>query len=344
MDKRKILAAFLIVFSVFLSSFAFYFYQIFNTPNILVDKEDALISIPSGSSFQEVQALLYDGGYVRDPVSFGFLARLKSYDKLLKAGLYELQADMSNNRAINLLRSGQQTPVNIIFNNVRLLSDLPDKITQNLEMSAEDFAKTLNDMTVMTSFGFDTANYVSMFIPNTYQVYWTIKPVELLQRMNTEYSIFWNEERNSKADSLGFTIVEISTLASIVQSETAKIEEAQRIAGLYINRLNRGIPLQADPTLVFAARDFTIKRVLDKHREIDSPYNTYRNSGLPPGPIRMPDRHYIDAVLNFEEHKFIYMCAKEDFSGYHEFATNLTAHMRNARKYQRVLDQDRIYR
>ncbi len=344
MGKRKILAAFLIVFSVLLSSFTFYFYQVFNTPNILVDKEDALIAIPTGSSFKEVQALLYDGGYVRDPVSFGFLARLKSYNKLVKPGLYSLKADMSNSAAINLLRSGEQSPTNITFNNVRLLSDLPEKITQNLEMTAEAFALALNNQSAMKAFGFDTANYVSMFIPNTYQVYWTIKPKELLQRMNAEYSRFWNDERKAKADSLGLTIYEVSTLASIVQSETAKIEEAKRISGLYINRLNRGIPLQADPTLIFAAKDFTIKRVLNKHREIDSPYNTYQNSGLPPGPIRMPDGHYIDAVLNFEAHKFLYMCAKADFSGYHEFATNLTAHMRNARKYQQALNQARIYR
>lgn len=344
MGKRKILAAFLIVFSILLSSFAFYFYQVFNTPNILVDKEDALIAIPSGSTFKNVQTLLYDGGYVRDPVSFGFLAKLKNYDKLVKPGLYALDAEMSNSNAINLLRSGQQTPINITFNNVRLLSELPEKITANLEITAEDFTKALNDSTVMASFDFDTANYLNMFIPNTYQVYWTIKPQELLERMNSEYTIFWNKERLAKADNLELTAREVSTLASIVQSETAKIEEARRISGLYINRLERGIPLQADPTLIFAAQDFTIKRVLNKHREIESPYNTYKYTGLPPGPIRMAGGHYIDAVLDFEEHKYIYMCAKSDFSGYHEFATNLTAHMRNARKYQRALNEARIYR
>ena len=344
MGKRKILAAFVIVFSVLLSSFVFYFYQVFSTPNILVDKDDALFAVPSGSSFRDVQLLLYDGGYVRDPVSFGFLSKLKNYDKLVKPGLYALKADMSNNDAINLLRSGQQTPTNITFNSMRLLSQLPEKITQNIEMTSEDFTKVLNDTSIMVSYGFDTTNYTSMFLPNTYQVYWAIKPLELLERMNVEYYSFWNEGRIVRADSMGLTPGEVSTLASMVQSETIKIDEARRVSGVYVNRLKRGIPLQADPTLIFAARDFTIKRVLNRHREIESLYNTYMYRGLPPGPIRMPSGQYIDAVLDFEEHKFIYLCAKEDFSGYHEFATNLRDHMRNARKYQRALNQARIYR
>jgi len=344
MKNRKILAAFLIVFSVLLSSFVFYLYQVFNTPNILVDKSDRDFAIPSGASFRDVQIMLYDGGYVRDAVSFGFLARLKNYDVLVKPGLYALKADMSNHEAINLLRSGQQAPVSVTFNNVRLLKDLPEKITQNIELAAEDFQKVLEDTVRMKAYGFDTTNYISMFLPNTYQVYWTIKPLELLERMNVEYNRFWNENRLARADSLGLTPKEVATLASIVQSETTKIDEASRISGVYVNRLKRGMPLQADPTLIYATRDFTIKRVLDRHREIRSPYNTYRNTGLPPGPIRMPNEKYIDAVLKYEDHKFLYFCASDDFSGYHDFATNLRDHMQNARKYQRALNKARIYR
>ena len=302
MGRRKIVAAFLIVFSVLLSSFAFYFYQVFNTPNILVDKEDAYFYISSEATFKDVQAKLYDDGYVRDAVSFGFLARLKNYDKLVKPGRYLLKANMSNNQAINLLRSGQQKPTNITFNTVRLLEDLPEKITQQIEMNPEEFQTVLNDTVAMTNYGFDTATYIGMFIPNTYQVYWNIKPKELLDRMHAEYKKFWNDDRMALADSLGLTPKEVGTLASIVQSETSKLDEAKKVAGLYMNRLSRGMPLQADPTLIFAARDFTIKRVLNKHREIDSPYNTYLNKGLPPGPIRMPNVKFIDAVLNFEEH------------------------------------------
>ena len=344
MFQRKIIAAFLIVFSVLLSSFAFYFYQILNTPNILVDKDDAYLAIPSGSSFRDVQNLLYEGGYVRDAVSFSFLARLKDYDRLVKPGPYRLKADMTNNAAINLLRSGTQTPTNVTFNNVRILGDLPEKITQNIELTSGQFEAILRDTTLMKDFGFDSINYVGMFIPNTYEVYWTITAEELLQRMYEEYQRFWNRERSALADSIGYSPKEITTLASIVQSETTKIDEAGRVAGVYINRLNRGYPLQADPTLIFAHQDFTIKRVLNRHKDIDSPFNTYRYKGLPPGPIRMPNGRYIDAVLNYEKHRYLYFCAKEDFSGYHEFATNLIDHNRNARRYQRALNQARIYR
>ena len=239
-----------------LSSFSFYFYQIFNTANFLVDKEDALLAIPSGSTFKDVQVLLYDGGYVRDPVSFGFLAKLKSYDKLVKPGLYELKADMSNNAAINLLRSGEQSPTNITFNNVRLLSELPDKITQNIEMTSADFMSVLNDTTLMASYGFDTSNYISMFVPNTYEVYWTIQPSELLERMYVEYFRFWNENRTSKADSMGLTPLQVSTLASIVQSESAKIEEGRRIAGLYFQQVKSQDTSSGRPNADFRCRGF----------------------------------------------------------------------------------------
>ncbi|MEQ9425634.1 MAG: endolytic transglycosylase MltG [Cyclobacteriaceae bacterium] len=344
MTFRKIFAGFIIVFSVLLSSFAFYFYQVYSTPNILVERDDAYFAIPTGATYSDVLNLLSDGGYVQDAVAFGFLARLKDYDKFIKPGMYLLKADMSNNDAINLLRSGQQTPINITFNSVRLLNDLPKKITADIEIDSADFAAVLSDTSKMIGFGFDSVNYISMFIPNTYQVYWTIKPAELLERMNIEYHRFWSENRKARADSIGLTINEVGILSSIVQSETAKLDEADIIAGVYMNRINRGIALQADPTLIFALQDFTIRRVLNEHKKVESPYNTYKYAGLPPGPIRMPDPRYIDKVLNYENHKYLYFCAKADFSGYHEFATNLRDHNVNARKFQRALNKAKIYR
>ena len=176
-----------------------------------------------------------------------------------------------------------------------------------------------------------------MFIPNTYQVYFNVVPEELIVRMHGEYVKFWNEDRKAKAAALGLAPVEVSILASIVQAETVKQDEAPIIAGLYINRLKKDIPLQADPTLVYAVGDFTLKRVLDVHKEVDSPYNTYLHAGLPPGPINMPQISSIDAVLNYQKSDYLYMCAKEDFSGYHNFATNLRAHNLNATRYQQAL-------
>jgi UPF0755 protein len=176
-----------------------------------------------------------------------------------------------------------------------------------------------------------------MFIPNTYEVYFNISADDLVERMNKEYKRFWNDNRIKKADSLGLSPIEVSILASIVQAEAVKDDEAPSIAGLYLNRLKRDIALQADPTLVYAVGDFTLKRVLNEHKEVDSPYNTYKHAGLTPGPINMPRIAIIDAVLNAKSHNYIYMCAKEDFSGYHNFSSSLSQHLINARNYQRAL-------
>ena len=185
---------------------------------------------------------------------------------------------------------------------------------------------------------------ISLFIPNTYQVYYDISGKQLLERMQSEYQRFWNDTRTAKASKIGLDQKEVSVLASIVQAESIKKEESKIIAGLYKNRLDKGIALQADPTLVFASGDFSLKRVLNIHKEVDSPYNTYKNRGLPPGPINMPTIAALDAVLNYEEHQYLYFCAKEDFSGYHTFAETLSEHNINARKFQRALNRQRIYR
>lgn len=333
---RKKLAFFLIA-STLLITFIFYGYQIMYTPNILVDREDRIFIIKSGSTFRSVQEELGRGGFVNDLVSFSFLARIKDYDKRILPGRYQLRRNMTNLQAIDVLSSGQRQGVNVTFTNVRLVDELAEKITRNIGVTPAEFNNALDKFVETNTEGFTKENVISMFLPNTYEVYYNVLPEELIDRMHDEYKKFWTEERVGKAKALGLTPLEVSTLASIVQAESIKKEEAPIIAGLYINRLKKGIPLQADPTLVFAAKDFTIKRVLNEHKEIDSPYNTYKYAGLPPGPINMPQLATLNAVLDYEKHSYLYMCAREDFSGFHNFATTLAEHSKNARRYQQAL-------
>ncbi|MEM6523844.1 MAG: endolytic transglycosylase MltG [Bacteroidota bacterium] len=337
MGNRKVLLVLLLVFTMLLSSFAFYGYQIVYAANFLVDKEDAILLIEPDETFKSLQAKLHDNDYVQDLVSFSFLARMMDYDTSIKPGRYLLKKDMTNVEAIRMLRIGQQQPVNITFNNIRLIEDLAEKITTGIALTPVEFNEALDQFITNNERGFTAQNVVGMFIPNTYQVYYDITGAQLIERMLKEYDRFWNENRKTKAKALGMDHKEVSVLASIVQAESIKKEESKIIAGLYKNRLDNGIALQADPTLVFASRDFGLKRVLNVHKEIESPYNTYKYRGLPPGPINMPTIHSIDAVLDHDQHNYLYMCAKEDFSGYHNFATNINDHLRNARKYQRQL-------
>jgi UPF0755 protein len=340
---RKLLVAFIVISSMVLTTISFYGYQIIVTPNVLVDKQDRLILIPFEADFKYVQNMLYDEDIVQDLVTFSLVAKLMDYDKLVKPGLYTLEANMTNIDAVRLLRSGAQTPTRITFNNVRTLDDLAGKITRGISIDSVSFLQRLKDPELPAQFGLKKETFIGMFIPNTYEVYWTISEEELLERMYKEYNSYWNEERRNKAKAQGLTPEQAITLASIVNAETVKKDEAPIVAGLYLNRLKRGIPLQADPTLVFAHGDFNVRRVLNVHKEIDSPYNTYKYAGLPPGPINLPPIYAVDAVLNPAEHNYIYMCAKDDFSGYHYFTNSLTEHNRNAQKYQQALNRARVY-
>ncbi len=336
MEKRKILVIFILVFSILLSSFSFYGYQIMFSPNFLVNRESRILVIEKDETFKSLLDKIRDSDYAKDLVSFSFMAKIMNYDEAIKPGRYRIKSNMTNIEVIRLLRSGAQLPVRVTFNNIRLKKDLAEKLTANLAMSNEEFNSALNDF-VDSSTEFNKDNIIGMFVPNTYEVYYNISGKELMERMHKEFKIFWNKERTALAKSLHLTPIEVITLASIVNAESVKKDEAKIIAGLYINRLNRNIALQADPTLVFASGDFSLKRVLNVHKEIDSPYNTYKYTGLPPGPINMPPIYAVDAVLNYTKHNYIYMCAKEDFSGRHNFADNIKDHINNANKYQRQL-------
>lgn len=337
MIKKYITVIFLLVFGVLLSSFVFYGYQLIKAPNVLVEQEDRLFFISNDADFKQVQQQFIESDIVNNIVAFSFVAKLMDYDKMVKPGRYLLKSNMTNVQAIRLLRSGEQHPVKVTFNNIRLKEEIAPKLIKNTSVTETDFNKALDGFIKSGKSEFNEQTIISMFIPNTYQVYYSTSADGLVERMYAEYLKFWNDDRKSKAEALGLSLIEVSTLASIVQAESIKAIESSIIAGLYLNRLKKRIPLQADPTLVFAARDFTLIRVLNKHKEIDSPYNTYKNRGLPPGPINMPHIRSIDAVLNYEKHSYLYMCAREDFSGHHNFASTLSEHSRNAQKYQRAL-------
>ena len=342
MSKKKILIP-LIIFSTILTTGSVYTYQMLYSPNFLINAEDKFIIIEENTDFNELIKKLEDDTLINDILSFSFLSKLMEYQKNIKIGAYKVKMNMSNYDMITMLRSGNQTPIKLTFTYARKIDDLAEKITSKLKISKDDLLKYLFE-NIDNYEGFKKEDIISIFLPDTYEVYWNISPKKLTDKMYSEYEKFWNNDRLKKLKKINLNQKEAIVLASIVASESRMLDEADRIAGLYINRLNRNMRLQADPTLVFAANDFTIRRVLNKHKKIKSPYNTYIHRGLPPGPIRIASKKYIDAVLNFEKHNYIYMCAKEDFSGYHAFATNLSDHNRNARKFQIALNMRKIYK
>ena len=307
-------------------------------------KSDYILIIPEDAEFQQVLDSLESAQILTDYKAFKWVAKKKGYRKAIKPGRYLLEKGMNTNTMVNMLRIGKQKPVNVTFNNIRFKEELAGSVSKYIRDDSISILQHLKDTALIEEMGFKPETFKVIFIPNTYEVYYTTSALDFIKRMQLEYYRFWNEERLAKAERLEMTPVEVVTLASIVQEETIKKEEKPVVAGLYINRLKRGIPLQADPTLKFALGDFSIRRVLNKHMEIDSPYNTYTNAGLPPGPINYPEISSIDAVLNYEQHNYLFMCAKEDFSGYHNFSRTITEHNRYANKYRSTLNENKIWK
>ena len=333
----------LVFLATLVITFTFYFYQLFFAANFLVGEDkDEYIYIPTNGNFKTVIDTLNKYKFLNDELSFRFVSKILKYDKHVKPGRYLLKRNNNNLTTIMYLRSGRQEPLKLTFNNIRLKRELAGRISRMIEPDSLKILSLLNNPAYVNKYGFDTTTIMCMFLPNTYEVYWTIDAEALMEKMNKEYKKFWNEERTTKAQQIGLTRTEVSVLASIVQAENSRTDENPRIAGLYINRLKQEMPLQADPTIVFALGQFDLRRILKAHMEVPSPYNTYRNKGLPPGPINLPSLAALDAVLNYERHDYIYMCAKEDFSGYHNFASNYNAHLRNARLYQQALNRANI--
>lgn len=303
-----------------------------------------VIYIRTGSSYEQVLDILDSTLKIRDPNALDWVAKQKNYPQLIKPGKYVIDSDLSYIRLINLLRSGKQTPVKVTFNNVRTLNQLAGKIGGQIEADSSSLINFLSNESNYGSDGFTKENVIAIFIPNTYEMYWNTDAKGLYSRMLKEHNLFWNRQRMKKAQDEGLNPGQVAILASIIDDEVVKPEEKPRIAGVYLNRLKRGIPLQACPTIKFALNDFTITRVLKKYLEVNSPYNTYRHNGFPPGPISCPSIEGIEAVLNAEKHDYLFFAAKADFSGYHNFSRTLSEHNRYAAMYQKELDKRKIFR
>ncbi len=280
---------------------------------------------------------------IRHWAAFAGYARRIDLENTFKPGHYELREGMDVIEIARMLKLGMQTPVRVTINNVRTPSQLAQKLARQLDADSAMLLKAFTSEAVARKAGFaDSATLFSMFLPDTYEFYWTVTPEEFVDRMKREYDRFWTPERDALRARSGLSRLEAMTLASIVWEETRKVDEMPRIAGVYVNRLRRGIPLQADPTVKYAMQDFGLRRILYRHLKYPSPYNTYVNKGLPPAPICMPGVAAIDAVLRFEQHDYIFFCARPTFDGYHNFARTLAEHNANARAYAAELNWRKI--
>ena len=350
MKSKSKFQKFIIIFStlivISLSVITYEFYARIYQQNIdLITDSKEYIYIPSGSNLDDVVNILQNKNILINSNSFIWVAKQKKYDTNIKSGKYRINNKLNNNDLVNLLRAGNQVPVRITFNNIRTIEDFSSIISNQLEIDSNLIMQSILDSIFLDSLNLNKYSIASLFIPNTYEFYWNISIENFIIKMINEHSIFWNKNRRRLAEEIGLSKVEVSILASIVEKEqNIKKDERKIIAGLYLNRIKKNMKLESDPTLVFALGDFSIKRVLNKDKKIKSKYNTYKYKGLPPGPICIPSINSIDAVLNAASHNYIFMCAKEDFSGYHNFAKTYKQHLRNARKYQKALNKRNIMR
>jgi UPF0755 protein len=341
--KRLLLIALLLLAGagIYFGSKLYFNLLVANTPLSL---EKNILLIPTGAPLEEVIDSLTQNKYILNENTFRWAAERMDYDdQTIRPGRYTIPVATSNKNLIAILRGGRQTPLNVTIQNVRTIEQMAGRISSRLEFDSATLMRYLSGPFDSIA-GTTPPTRLTRFLPNTYEFYWTVSPEEFGARMLKEYESFWTEERKAKAQQIGLTQDEVYTLASIIEKETNHNPEKPRMAGVYLNRIRDGIPLQADPTIVFAIGDFSIRRILYGHLEVDSPYNTYKNAGLPPGPIFMPGLPSINAVLDREVHDYIYFCARpsEDGPG-HAFAVTLREHNQNAQRYQRWLDKQGIY-
>lgn len=334
----------IVFFSIALLVVGIRAYQLYNYVFKANVKTEQTIIIPGNATFDQVVDSMQANKVLINYKAFRWVSKKKNYTDAIKPGRYLFRKGMNTNQIVNNLRGTIQEPVDVTFNNVRFKEDLAGKVSRYIQADSASILALFANDSIITGWGFTPETFKAMFIPNTYEFYWTTTAIEFAERMKVEHERFWNTSRKAKAGEIGLSPEEVTTLASIVREETNKSEELQRVAGLYLNRLQRGIPLQADPTVKFAVGDFTVKRILNKHLEIDSPYNTYKHGGLPPGPINFPEVSAIEAVLNYEDHNYLYMVAKPDFSGFHNFSTTLAEHNRNAARYRAALNEKQIWK
>lgn len=303
-----------------------------------------VLYIPTGADFQLVVDSLKKMEAITDEKSFRFLCERKKYMERIRPGRYRIVRGMSMNELVNMLRAGEQEPVRVTFSNIDHLPELAGRLGRSLEPDSAAFLQAFRDPSLQQEAGLTSETLISLFIPNTYEFWWTTTPEAFIKRMRLEHDDFWNEKRRQQAKAHQLSPAEVATLASIVQAETMKAVDAPQIAGVYLNRLRIGMPLQADPTLKFALGLDSLNRILNRDKDVVSPYNTYKNRGLPPGPINMPEPRFIDAVLEAPESDYLYFCARADLSGYTDFARTYEQHLVNARRYQRALNERKIYR
>ena len=326
------------VFLIFAGSAYYLFFsrtfKITETGHVYIDRDDTADSV----YYKILQA-----GNPSTMAGFKLLSNYYQYDKTVKTGHYAISPKDDIYHLFRRISRGRQTPVNLSFNNVRTREKLAAVLSKQLMMDSTEIAQKLYDSTFCAGQGFKEETIISLFIPNTYEIYWNITSEVFFGRMQKEYKNFWNDQRLKRAQEIGFTPTEVMTIASIVEEETNNEKEKPMVAGLYINRLHQDMPLQADPTVKFGLQEFSLHRIRGNHLTVDSPYNTYKNKGLPPGPIRIPSIKGIESVLNYAHHNYIYMCAKEDFSGTHNFASTFAEHQANAKKYWQALNKRKIY-
>jgi UPF0755 protein len=315
------------------------YYRVFVKPVVPGGLESYFVEIPTGASPEEVEAMLLERGIIRDAGDFRMAAeRIDYYRDPMRAGRFEVKSGWGNLALARHLRSGPQAPVKVVLTNERLLENVAEKVARFIEPDSAALLRAFLDEQLIGALGYSRETLMALFIPNTYEFFWNTPPEKFLERMVAEHERFWSREsRKEKAAALGMTPIQIYTLASIIEKETNQNIEKRRISGVYHNRLRIGMRLQADPTCVFATRDFEATRVLNYHKEFDSPYNTYVYAGLPPGPIAMSSIASIDAALNPEQHDYMYFCAVGDGSGLHQFAETLDGHNQNVAKYRKNL-------
>ena len=305
-------------------------FQLTETAYIYIDRNDNIDSV-----YQKITQT----GNPKQMYGFKVLAKDADYANHIKTGRYAIKPTDNMRYLYRRLSLGYQTPIKLTIGSVRTLDRLARNASHQLMIDSVEIATLLNDTAFIRKMGYTKETLPALFIPNTYEVYWDMSAEDFMTRMQKEHKAYWNEKRMKQAEEIGLTPIEVATLASIVEEETANQAEKPMVAGLYINRLKRGMLLQADPTVKFSMGDFELRRILYRHLEVDSPYNTYKYAGLPPGPIRVPSYQGLESVLNYTKHNYLYMCAKEDFSGTHNFAVTSAQHAANARKYQQALNR-----
>ena len=333
---KKLILIILTIFFIIALATAYMGYRTFFASN--TQGEATYIYIYHGEGYDSLIKSLEESSSVIDMKSFKLVASIEKLQETVKPGRYRISPGMNNRVLARTFKLGWQTPVNLtVSGNIRDMGRLASIISSKIESDSLSVVKALSDEILIDSLGFDRYSFPSMFLLNTYEVYWTINSTEIIRRFKKEFDSFWNQTRLDRAKKIGLTPIEVSTLASIVAEESNIKAEYPVVAGVYINRLNRGMLLQADPTVKFAHNDPSIRRILYKHLEINSPYNTYMYPGLPPGPIVLPSPEIIDSVLHYTEHRYLYFCAKATLDGSHNFAVTLEEHNRNAHEYQRAI-------